>query len=140
MTEPQKQVTLELTAGRDLIGTLTVSCLTDQLDWQGQPLLVDLTDGNELDPTTAPVQLLEDCEYRFQFDVDAPALLVQPSEMFDTDDDTRLSGRLRPKRRTGTIRVEVDNGAGVVGFTEIEVRSRKLDYSQGLSVDASAPG
>lgn len=82
----------------------------------------------------APVQLLESEEYRYEVELTPPVegnLRVEPMEMFDPDVETGAEGRLRPGLHTGLLPVIVTRKEGEeLGRTELEVRSRKLEYRE----------
>ena len=122
------EATLQLTSRQgDVLGALTISCLADNDYWNDLPQLLDATEDAMSDPTAAPIQLLEDCEYRYSIDAVIPPVILQPSEVFNPDDETWLTGRLRPSRRTGTLLIDASVGEDRA-FAEVEVRSRKLNY------------
>ncbi len=111
------------------IGQLAISGLPGGELWNQQPVLLDLRDGTELSQIEAPVQLLEEIEYAYSILVDASSVIVEPVELFNASSTDGLSGRLRPKRSTGTVAVSVlDDERTVIGRCEFEVRARKLDY------------
>jgi len=129
--EAISEATLDLTnrAGK-VVGSLTVSCLAGNLYWNDVvPQLLDTTSANETDPTAAPIQLLEDCEYRYEIVGVESVESLQPKEALNPDDQTWLTGRLRPGRRTGSLLVEVEV-QDQRATAELEVRSRKLNYLQ----------
>lgn len=75
-----------------------------------------------------PVQIVEGAEYRFEFRGAARTVRWEPREIFDLDDESGRSGRLRPRLSTGRVEVVafVDDVRAVA--VAIEVRSVKLDY------------
>lgn len=95
-----------------------------------EPLL-DFRDDPTYDSTLAPVQLLEESEYRYSLilepSYDVPVQL-EPSELFSPDTADWRSGRLRPKLYTGTLPITVVSGGQELGSVSVEVRSRKLNY------------
>jgi predicted component of viral defense system (DUF524 family) len=122
----EARIPLIAASGRS-VGELVIECLPGQEWWNGSPQLLDLRDDPRRDPVSAPVQLLEDCEYAYRFEVDAQGISVEPFEAFNRSDETGRTGRLRPGRHTGTIFVAVAGTRGVARC-ELEVRSRKLGY------------
>jgi len=84
-----------------------------------------------LNPALAPIQLLEEGEYRYTFvpepQFDRP-IVLEPKEVFSPDSSDWRTGRLRPKLYTGTLPVVVLSGNQELGRAFFEVRSRKLDY------------
>lgn len=92
--------------------------------------LLDLSNDPERDTALEPVQLLEDCEYRYeiaatragnQFDTDRP-------DMFSPDSGGEPRGRLRTQSFVGLLPVSVTIDGTVLGLASFEVRARKLDY------------
>ena len=91
-------------------------------------MLIDRRGDPELDGATG-VQLLEDIEYRYEINGVSGELQLDPDEVFDPDHESKLTGRMRPGRRTGTIPLQVSDANGsLIGRCEVEVRSRKLNY------------
>jgi len=106
------------------VGRIELSHLKDQVDWNGIPTL--MWSGGET--STRRLQLLEESEYEFVLDVgDATPLGLEPAEILSLSNDNQ-SGRVRPGRRTGTVQIDVDLGETGWARTEVDVRSRKLDY------------
>jgi predicted component of viral defense system (DUF524 family) len=87
--------------------------------------------GETSDDLTPAVQLLEGCEYVFEWQ-DLPAghsqILSEPREVFQPDSPDGTRGRLRPNLFTGTMAISLLLGGEVFGRAEVEVRSRKLAY------------
>ena len=82
----------------------------------------------ERERDTDLLQLLEEVEYEFAVDTGVVRVAqIQPSEVFDLSGSGR-NGRVRPRGRTGIIRIDLMDEAGDQYSGEIEVRSRKLDY------------
>jgi len=77
----------------------------------------------------APIQLLEDSEYRYR--VEGPgqqSVRVHPDEVFDPDSEDGRTGRLRTRLRTGSVLVRVMVEDTTVGQCRLEVRARKLGW------------
>ena len=74
------------------------------------------------------VQLLEEVEYTFALANADQVLSIEPSELFSRSRESWATGRLRPRRRTGIVRIEAHLVGGDVALGEVEVRSRKLEY------------
>ena len=109
-------------------GTLTIQLLPNARP-AAQGLLVDLRNDPSRDPSLAAIQLLEGAEYRYQFDlVDPRAVITDRPELFEPDDRSGRSGRLRPGLSTGTVPIDIRVGQDLVARISLEVRSRKLDY------------
>lgn len=109
-------------------GTLTIQLLP-RVRPVKQGLLLDLREDSNRDPSLAPVQILEGTEYRYEFDLIQPgAVTTDRPEVFEADQLSGRSGRLRPGLSTGTIPVEITLGGNLVGEIAFEVRSRKLEY------------
>lgn len=110
-------------------GVLEIACLPGRTEWSGTDLLVDLRGQMEGVETEAPVQLLEEAEYSYRAVVDGGAVIIEPTELFDSSQSDGREGRLRPGRSTGTVTASVIHPDGApIGFCELEVRARKLDY------------
>ena len=94
------------------------------------PLLLD--ERNVLgaaEDAAAPIQLLEDSEYRYR--VEGPgqqSVRVHPDEVFDPDSEDGRTGRLRTRLRTGSVLVRVMVEDTTVGQCRLEVRARKLGW------------
>lgn len=97
----------------------------------GDPLanpapLEDLRDGEISD--LEPIQLLESSEYRYEVEAPSSSVQVEPSELFQPDDSSGKTGRLRAGLMTGVVTVHVLADGNRIGTTRLEVRSRKLNY------------
>lgn len=94
----------------------------------GRGELIDLRDARP-DDGLEPVRLTEGGEYRFEFQ-GARGRLVrwEPEELFDPDDETGNSGRLRPRLSTGRVELVANLGGQRSRAVAIEVRSIKLGY------------
>src|SRR6185295_10442640 len=92
--------------------------------------LLNLTDERDRDTTLPPIQLLEGVEYRYNIACDGADDRVTTSrpELFEADNKTGLSGRLRPGLHVGTVPIAVLYDGAKVGEVAFEVRSRKLGY------------
>lgn len=115
MTE---SVTLRNKAGAE--ATLYVSNLGDKTTWG--PQQIPTIERDE----AGTLQLLEEIEYEFTTDI-GRLREVHPSEIFGLS-NSKTGGRLRPKGRTGLVRIDAVDEDGVSYTGELEVRSRKLDY------------
>src|SRR5688500_104518 len=70
----------------------------------GPPPLLDLRNAPEQDITVQPIQLLEGLEYRYEFAVQGAARVsTNRPEVFEPDDESGCTGRLRPGLYTGTL-------------------------------------
>ncbi|HYF78497.1 MAG TPA: DUF2357 domain-containing protein [Symbiobacteriaceae bacterium] len=94
------------------------------------PPLVDLSDDLDRDATLEPIQLLENTEYGYAFQLAEPATAFNTDrpEVFEADDPDGLRGRLRPGLYTGRLPVIIRDGDRELGRVAFEVRSRKFDY------------
>jgi len=91
--------------------------------------LLDLRTDAGRDEALQPVQLLEGHEYKYQVELEHPtAISFTVPEIFYPDDDTQLTGRLRPGLYTGSLEVGVFAEGKLLGSVAFEVRSQKLDY------------
>lgn len=72
------------------------------------------------------VQLREASTYRYVIrDLEA-VVSLEPAELFDPDDEDRLTGRLRTGEAVGDVRVEATGRNGVVLQGRLEVRAAKF--------------
>ena len=106
-------------------------CLLPRPFTSGPYPLIDRTGDTDLDAGVAPVQLLENSEFLYEW-VGLPSgveqVLTDPAEIFQPDTSSGIKGRLRPAGAVGTLNVVVRSGSSVLGELALEVRSRKLDY------------
>ncbi len=116
------------TADGTSIGTVTISCLPDNLQWRDMSTLLDQRDVPTQPSASAPVQLLEEVEYRFELCCAEPIARIEPAELFSPSGASNRDGRLKAGRSTGSVRLEVTLASGAIGTCEVEVRSRKLNY------------
>lgn len=108
-------------------GRLTLRCLHGREQWQGIPTLIDCR-ATPLDSAAAPVQLLEEVDYDYEFDlVNDDVSAVEPVELLSFS-STPARGRFKAGRSTGTVTVDVSSVSGRRLRCELEIRSRKLDY------------
>lgn len=112
------------------IGSITISCLPNSRVWgdANLPTLLDLRGEPTQDLAPAPVQLLEEVEYRFEVVCDGAIADVEPKELCSISDESNRNGRLKVGRATGSVRIQVTVESGRTGACELEVRSRKLSY------------
>ncbi len=116
------------TAGA-VTGYLCIALLPKAQRALPSPLVEVLADDTQ--DATAPVQLLEGHEYRYEWlglSELATSIVTDPEEMFQPDTSDGRQGRLRPALSTGTVCVQVRSGQTPLGQLEFEVRSRKLSY------------
>lgn len=82
------------------------------------------------EPGVAAFEVVEGSEYRFEWlgIAGEHRSTTEPQELFEIDDVTGRTGRLRPRLATGTVdAVLLVGDAPSISFS-FEVRSRKLDY------------
>jgi uncharacterized protein len=75
-------------------------------------------------------EVVEGSEYRFEWSSlpsDHPGT-TEPQELFEVDDESGRTGRLRPRLSTGTVDASLLVAGEPVATFSFEVRSRKLDY------------
>ncbi len=93
------------------------------------PLIV--LDKHSESNAVPPVQLLEGCEYRYEFielkDIKG-VITTDHADVFQPDTNDGRSGRVRPELYTGTLPIRVFLDGKDFGSFSLEVRSRKLDY------------
>jgi uncharacterized protein len=114
---------------QEVVGSVDVRLLPRAGTPRTAPLL-DLSNDPERDLALEPIQLLEDCEYRYeiaaaragnQFETDRP-------DMFSPDSAGEPRGRLRTQSFVGLLPVSVTIDGADIGLASFEVRARKLDY------------
>ena len=86
--------------------------------------------GPETQGHRSAVVVREARAYRFEFDVDGAISRVEPSEIFDSDDTSRRTGRLAPGEAVGLVSVEVTTDSGAVLRGQFDVRSAKFSDEQ----------
>jgi hypothetical protein len=86
--------------------------------------------GPEIQERRGAVVVREARAYRFQFDVDGAIARIEPTEIFDSDDATRRTGRLVPGEAVGLISVELTTDSGAVLRGQFDVRSAKFSDEQ----------
>lgn len=94
------------------------------------PLLLDLRDTVDRDETLEAVQLLEGAEYRYRIGMesDGGQVVTDRPEIFQPDDATGRTGRLRPQMHVGTLPLHIRTADGKSAEVAFEVRSKRLDY------------
>ena len=121
------EIALANPSGR-LEGTLTIQLLPNARQ-TAQGLLVDLRNDPNRDMGLAAIQLMESAEYRYQFDlISSGVVTTDRPELFEPDDRSGRSGRLRPGLSTGTVPIDIRVGQSLAAKVSLEVRSRKLEY------------
>ena len=94
------------------------------------PPLIKLDNNYETD-SIPPIQLLESCEYYFEFTDLVSGLgkiTTSHPDVFEIDTKDGHRGRIRPGFYTGTLPVKVYLDGSDLGSFSLEVRSRKLGY------------
>ncbi|MBI5278941.1 MAG: DUF2357 domain-containing protein [Burkholderiales bacterium] len=75
------------------------------------------------------IQLIEGEEYRYEWrGADTGSLTAEPIEVFNPDDSSGRTGRLRPGLSVGFVEATLFVGSAECAKLEIEVRSRKLSF------------
>jgi predicted component of viral defense system (DUF524 family) len=88
------------------------------------------------DPTRAraepPIQLREAASYRYTVEIpEIAAVWLEPAELFDPDDSSRLTGRLRTQQYVGDVSIRVsDPSGGELGSAPVLVRAAKLEHER----------
>ena len=88
------------------------------------------------DPTRSshepPIQLREASSYRYELDIPgAPAVRLEPVELFDADESSGLTGRLRTQQYVGDVVITAfRRGGGALGAAPILVRAAKLEHER----------
>ncbi|GAA2053423.1 DUF2357 domain-containing protein [Williamsia deligens] len=109
---------VELIGDGDLSGRLTISSLPR---------------ASYLNPEVAAagaVVLREGGVYRFKFDLSEQISKVEPSELFDFDDNSFAAGRLLPGESVGVVSVMVTTASGENYRGRFDVRSAKFSDEQ----------
>jgi hypothetical protein len=127
--QAQEAVTV-LFSSREGTPALRVYRLPKKRDFQSAELWAE-TSTVRCDPGAPAFEVVEGCEYRFEWSA-IPASQTRsttdPEELFEADDLTGRTGRLRPRLSTGIVDAVLRaEGAPLVKFS-FEVRSKKLEY------------
>jgi predicted component of viral defense system (DUF524 family) len=92
-------------------------------DLPGRRSLVERADG-----TTA---MREGGTYHYRIDGEETGLRLEPGELFDSDDQLRRRGRIRPGLSVGRLIVTAEDlASGRVFHTSINIETAKLDQTQ----------
>src|SRR6202007_1218102 len=74
-------------------------------------------------PSTAPaVEVREGASYRYRLEGFGAISSLEPTELFDSDDESRRTGRLTPGESVGVVTVEVGDLQGLFGRGRFTVR------------------
>jgi hypothetical protein len=77
--------------------------------------------------TSRPMLTLrEGAKYRFEIDGTTGLVNLEPSELFDFDDNRRLSGRIEPGEAVGLVTVAATDSTGRIFQGRLDVRSQKF--------------
>lgn len=120
---------LLLTRGSDPLGEIEIRALRGTELWRGVHTILDRGES-EATSAAAPIQLLEEISYDYEVtltEVASSVAELEPSELFSSS-DSLARGRLSVGRSTGTVQIRVESSTGKLGYADVEVRSRKLDY------------
>nr|WP_236599305.1 DUF2357 domain-containing protein [Ramlibacter monticola] len=82
------------------------------------------------DPGVPAFEVVEGSEYRFEWKSvpgNHPST-TEPQELFEVDDETGRTGRLRPHLSTGTVDASLFVRGEPLAAFSFEVRSKKIDY------------
>jgi len=93
--------------------------------------LLIVRDNSFESDSVPPVQLLESCEYRYEFVKpvgDIGKITTDHADILQPDTADGRSGRVRPGLYTGTLPIRVFLDGHELGSFSFEVRSRKLGY------------
>lgn len=79
-----------------------------------------------------PIQLREASSYRYALEIPAvSAVRLEPAELFDADDSSALTGRLRTQQYVGDVSITVlDVGRRELGSAPILIRAAKLEHER----------
>src|SRR5262245_51224468 len=103
---------------------------------RGTLVVSELPGGPRLS-TGDPIALLEGQRYRYELHDVGDVAQIEPAELFDPDDATRLRGRINPGQSVGTLIVVVRSAGSAPVSAAIEVVPTKLaqvdEYRQMLS-------
>ncbi len=94
------------------------------------PPLINIDHHLESD-SVPPIQLLESCEYYYEFiglAGEFGEITTSHPDVFETDTKNGHRGRVRPGLYTGTLPIKVFLEGNELGSFSLEVRSRKLGY------------
>jgi hypothetical protein len=79
-----------------------------------------------------PIQLREASSYRYALEISTVgAVRLEPAELFDADDSSALTGRLRTQQYVGDVSITVlDPGGRELGSAPILIRAAKLEHER----------
>ena len=88
------------------------------------------TDTVRANPGETLFEVVEGAEYRFEWSGIQPSgeYSTDPEEVFEVDDPTGRTGRLRPRLFTGTVDAALRAEGRQLAAFSFEVRSKKLEY------------
>lgn len=98
--------------------------------WLRIARLPSAAEGPELDDRRQLVTLREARTYRFELSVAERITRLEPAELFDADDATQVTGRLRPGEAVGLVDVRVSTSDGSEFVGRFDVRSAKFSDEQ----------
>ena len=79
--------------------------------------------------THGEMALREGGTYRYEISTEATNVEIEPRELFDPDDATWTTGRLRPGQSVGRLRIQVaDPSTQTTGTADVDVLAVKLDH------------
>jgi hypothetical protein len=121
------RVTLRDFKGVD-VGVISIAALPSQSS--------DVPTDRSLDSTRPrhepPIQLREASSYRYRVEIPAlTAVRLEPAELFDPDDSTGMTGRLRTQQNVGDVPITaLDLRGEELGSAPVLVRAAKLEHER----------
>lgn len=112
----------------DSVGTMSIAALPTTT----ATVPVDRTNDSARARFEPAIQLREAAAYRYTLDVPTVAAVrLEPSELFDPDDSSGLSGRLRTQQNVGDVLITAKaSGGEELGSGPVLVRAVKLDHER----------
>lgn len=108
------------------VGTMTI----DALPTSNAAVPLDRSDDPARSRHEPPIQLHEASSYRYKLEIPGVAAVrLEPSELFDPDDSSGLTGRLKTQQNVGDIAIAVLGADGAeLGSGPVLVRAAKLEH------------
>ena len=122
-------VTTNLTLRTDKgagVGTMSIAALPTS----GAAVPRDRSDDPMRSRHEPPIQLREASSYRYKLEIPGVATVrLEPSELFDPDDSSGLTGRLKTQQNVGDVAITVLGADGAeLGSAPVLVRAAKLEH------------
>ena len=108
------------------VGTMSIAALPTS----GAAVPRDRSDDPMRSRHEPPIQLREASSYRYKLEIPGVAAVrLEPSELFDPDDSSGLTGRLKTQQNVGDVAITVLGADGAeLGSAPVLVRAAKLEH------------